>query len=124
MQKKQLDPAILNTAILSEIADSLYAIKKMEQEKQAVGAVEAIEKFTITSQRNHITRIKPWISATIINDGPDSVFAIVNTEKSFDEHEILDGETYTVDTHRPTIKDVLLWCNTGETAKVRIVGVR
>jgi hypothetical protein len=124
MQKKQLSSEILNTALLDEIAGRLLDIQKIQEEKQAVGAVEAIEKFTITSQKNHISRIKPWISATFINDGPNSVYVIVNTEHSFDDHEILDGETFTVDAHRPVIKDILLWCNTGETAKVRIVGVR
>jgi len=124
MQKKQLNPEILNTALLDEIAGRLFEILKIQKEEQSFGAVEAIEKFTITSQKNHITRINPWMSVTLINDGPDSVFAIVNTEKSFDEHEVMFGETATVDMHRPIIKDVLLWCRTGETAVVRIVGTR
>jgi hypothetical protein len=94
------------------------------QEEQAVGAVESIEKFTITSQKNHITRANPWMSVIVINDGPNSVFTIVNTEKSFDEHEVANGETFTVNMQRPVIKDILLWCNNGETAKVRIVGSR
>ena len=124
MQKKQLSPEIVNLALLDEIAGRLLEIKKFMQEEQAFGAVEAIEKFTITSQKNHLTRIKPWMSVTLINDGPNSVFAIVNTEKSFDEHEVMSGETVTVDMHRPIIKDLLLWCRTGETAAVRIVGSR
>ena len=124
MQKKQLNPEIVNLALLDEIAGRLLEILKIQKEEQAFGAVEAIEKFTITSQKNHLTRIKPWMSVTIINDGPNSVFAIVNTEKSFDEHEVQNGETATIDMHRPIIKDLLLWCHTGETAVVRIVGTR
>ena len=108
----------------NKTADRLLEVKEIMQEEQAFGAVEAIENITVTSQKNHITRIKPWMSVTIINDGPDSVFAIVNTEKSFDEHELMKGETATIDMHRPIIKDLLLWCHTGETAVVRIVGSR
>lgn len=124
MQKKQLNPEIVNLALLDEIAGRLLEMKKFMEEERAFGAVEAIEKFTITSQKNHLPRLKPWMSVTLINDGPDSVFVIVNTEKSFDEHEVLDGETYTIDMHRPRIADLLLWCHDGETASVRIVGVR
>jgi len=108
----------------NKTAERLLEVTKIMQEEQAFGAVEAIEKFTITSQKIHLPRINPWISVTLINDGPDSVFAIVNTEKSFDEHEVMDGETATIDMHRPIIKDLLLWCHTGETASVRIVGTR
>ena len=123
-QKKQLNPEILSVALLDEIAERLLEIKKIQEEERAFGAVEAIEKFTITSQKNRITRLKLWMSMTLINDGPNSVFVIVNTDKSFDEHEVLSGETYTIDMHRPRIADILLWCRTGETAAVRIVGVR
>lgn len=124
MQKKQLNPEILSAALLDEIAGRLLEMKKFMEEERAFGAVEPIEKFTITSQKNRITRLKPWMSMTLINDGPDSVFVIVNTEKSFDEHEVLDGETYTIDMHRPRIADLLLWCNHSETASVRVVGTR
>ena len=124
MQKKQLNPEIVNLALLDEIAGRLLEMKKIMEEEEAFGAVEPIEKFTITSQKIRVTRLKLWMSMTLINDGPNSVFVIVNTDKSFDEHEVLDGETYMIDMHRPRIADVLLWCHAGETAAVRIVGVR
>lgn len=108
----------------NKTADRLLEVKEIMQEEQAFGAVEAIEKFTVTSHRNHITRIKPWMSVTLVNDGPNSVFVIVNTDKSFDEHETQKGETYIIDMHRPVITDVLLWCRTGESASVRMVGIR
>jgi hypothetical protein len=123
--KRRMRPDILQAALLDEVAERLLEMTKIMEEERAFGAVEAIEKFTITSQRNRITRLNPWMSMTLINDdGANSVFVIVNTDKSFDEHEVLHGETYTIDMHRPRIADVLLWCRTGETATVRIVGVR
>jgi len=114
----------MEVGLLREIADRLIEVKKILQDEQAFGAVEPIENIAVTSQKNHIVRINPWMSVTLINAGPNSVFAIVNTEKSFDEHEVLNGETATIDMHRPIIKDVLLWCRTGETASVRLVGSR
>jgi hypothetical protein len=122
--KRRMRPDILQAALLDEVAERLLEMKKIMEEERAFGAVEAIEKFTITSHKIHLPRLKPWMSMTLINDGHDSVFVIVNTDKSFDEHEVLDGETYTIDMHRPRIVDVLLWCHAGETAVVRIVGVR
>ena len=109
---------------LDVIAERLANLENLYREERAEGVVEAIEKFTITSQRRSIKRLKPWFSASLINDGPNSVFVIGNTQKSFDEHEVLNGETFTLDFHRARIDDILLWCNNGETAHVRLVGTR
>ena len=123
-QKNRIESGPMTVALLNSIAERLLSLENLYREERAEGVVEAIEKFTITSQRRSIKRLKPWFSASLVNDGPDSVFVIVNTQKSFDEHEILDGESIQLDFHRARIDDVLLWCNHGETAHVRIVGTR
>jgi hypothetical protein len=124
-QRKRLNPAILNTALLDEIAERLRSIELLEKARVPYGSVEPIEKFNITSQKTHIARMKPWFSMSLINDDSQhSVYVIVNTAKSDEEHEVKHGETYNVDMHHGLIEDVLVWCLPNETATIRLVGVR
>jgi len=120
----KVSPEVYQAALLDEIAERLLKLENLMKAEVPEGAVEPIEKFRITETRTPLKLRKAWFSVSIINDGPDSVFVIVNTEKSFEEHEVLLHETYTIDMHRALITDILCWCNHGETAMVRIVGVR
>jgi hypothetical protein len=111
--------------LLNEIAERLLALERLSQAEHPVGAVEPIEKFRITDVRRHMSLVKPWFSVSVINDDDhNDVFCIVNIEKSFEEHRILPHETYNIALVTAVIKDLLFWCNHGETATVRIVGTR
>lgn len=114
----------MSVALLNEIAERLMSLEKLAQATQPIGAVEPIEKFVITDVRRHMPLQKPWFSVSVINDGNDDVFCIVNTEKSFEEHRIHMNETYNINMVTAVIKDLLFWCNHGEHATVRIVGTR
>lgn len=114
----------MEVALLNEIAERLMNLEKLIQATQPIGAVEPIEKFTITDVRRHMPLQKPWCSVSVINDGDDDVFCIVNTEKSFEDHRIHANETYTINMVTGIIKDLLFWCAHGEHATVRIVGTR
>jgi len=123
-EKKIVNPAAMQVALLDEIAERLCKLEELAKAEVPEGIVEPIEKYTITETRKSFRPLKPWFSISIINDGQVNVFCIVNTEKSFNEHSIHLGETYTIDMRRAKVTDVLMWCNHGETASVRIVGVR
>ena len=114
----------ISVGLLNEIAERLMNLEKILQAAQPIGAVEPIEKFQITDVKRHMPLLKPWFSVSIINDGDDDVFCIINTEKSFEEHRILPHETYNIAMITAVIKDLLFWCNHGESAIVRIVGTR
>jgi len=114
----------MTVALLNEIAERLMDIEKLAKATHPIGAVEPIEKFRITDVRRHMPLVNPWFSVSVINDGDDDVFCIVNTEKSFEEHRIHANETYTIGMITAVIKDLLFWCNHGEHATVRIVGTR
>jgi c-di-GMP-related signal transduction protein len=123
--KERVSPEVYQAALLDEIAERLLQIQKLYEEEKPEGVVEPIEKFRITEARTPIKLRKAWFSVSIINDDDaNSVFVIVNTEKSFEEHEVKEHETYNIDMHRAVITDLLCWCNHGETATIRIVGVR
>jgi len=112
-------------AEMRESSQRLTSLENLAKATQPVGAVEPIEKFRITDVRRHMRLVKPWFSVSVINDDDhNDVFCIVNTEKSFEEHRILPHETYNIALVTAVIKDLLFWCNHGETATVRIVGTR
>jgi hypothetical protein len=115
----------MQVALLSEIAERLMKLENLAKATQPAGAVEPIEKFLITDARRHMPLQKPWFSVSVINDDDhNDVFCIVNTEKSFEEHRILPHETYNIAMVTAVIKDLLFWCNHGESAIVRVVGTR
>ena len=123
--QKKLDSSILSTALLDEIAERLMNLETLMKAAHPIGAVEPIEKFVITDVRRHMPLVKPWFSVSVINDDDhNDVFCIVNTEKSFEEHRILPHETYNIAMITAVIKDLLFWCNHGESATVRVVGTR
>jgi hypothetical protein len=124
-KQKRISEGPMSVALLDEIAQRLMNLEKLAKATQPIGAVEPIEKFVITDVRRHMPLVKPWFSVSIINDDDhNDVFCIVNTEKSFEEHRILHNETYNIAMITAVIKDLLFWCNHGESAVVRIVGTR
>lgn len=124
-EKKIVNPAAMQVALLAEIAERLCRLEELMKAEVPEGAVEAIEKFTISDKRTFLPLRKSWFSVSLINDDDtNSVFVIVNTKKSFEEHEVKEHETYNIDMHRALITDILCWCNHGETARIRIVGIR
>ena len=123
-KQKRISEGPMSVALLDEIAQRLMNLEKLAKATQPIGAVEPIEKFVITDVRRHMPLVKPWFSVSVINDGNDDVFCIVNTEKSFEEHRIHALETYNINMVTAVIKDLLFWCAHGEHATVRIVGTR
>ena len=118
MTETPLDPAIVQLQLLSKLVK--YQ-KAMIQE----GIVEELNPKTVTNELvvvNPPIRTKPWFSVTIINDGDNSVFANVNTEKSL-ESEIKSGEMGGFNFSQALITNISLRTNTG-TCSVRVRGVR
>lgn len=96
-----------------------------EEESRVEGITEPLGPIAVTSETRRVKPFtKPWHSVSIVNDGPDVVYVIVNSEKSFDEYPLRIGETYMVDMHRPCIKDVLMRCEVGGSASARFIGAR
>jgi len=87
-----------------------------------------IDPKEVTATTAEISIIPPldkrWFSIAIINDGPDSCFVVVNTEKSSTNPSILlVHETFEIDLGVPKIVDALVWCASGS-AHLRVRGVR
>lgn len=94
------------------------------------GIVEPLKTITVTDEPvvvepPFLINGKRWFSVKISNDGPNTVNAIINTGKSGNTpRPILMDETYTVEFKTAIIRDVYLYCASGETASLRISGVR
>lgn len=67
---------------------------------------------------------KKWFSLSLVNDGPNSCYVVVNTEKSSTNPYLMRmNETFEVDLGVPKIMDALVWCAVGS-ANLRVRGVR
>lgn len=124
-QRERVEPLPPQLALLADIAETLQSIKEYEEEERSRGIVEPYETLTVTDERRTlIARGGKWQSLTIINDGPDSVWVLVNPGLSNDPHRIDDGEVHVVDFHRPRIGEVVLWCEAGHRTSLRVVGLK
>ncbi len=113
----KVDPDAMQIALLEKL------VKKISVPE---GIVEPLHTITVTTEHQIITppRRIPWYSVSVVNDGPDSCWIVVNTEKSSTTPYRLDiDETFEVDFHSPKIDDLMVWCESGS-ASLRIRGVR
>ncbi len=63
-----------------------------------------------------------WVSAEFINDGPDSVWIAINYPDEKFEIKADEGASINRIGALERIKVIYFYCDTGETAKVRIIG--
>lgn len=114
--------ALLLDKMLSEIRQLSSDVKKQMPE----GVVEPLRIITATTTQQTITppMHKPWFSVSIVNDGPDDCWIIVNSEKSSTSPSLVRvGEPCEIDFGVPLIEDLVVWTDSG-TATLRIRGVR
>ena len=126
-RRKRLDPSVLNTAILDEIAERLFQIQKHFEEETPQGIVEPLPLLTVTTTPSVVEpphEGKYWFSVSVVNQGPQDCYVVVNTGKSSETPHLCDsGETYEVRFSKPLIYDLRLWTDTG-VATVKIKGTR
>ena len=136
MSDERVDPRILQLKLLSDMNKKLESLDALTTEVQELkrltkstiedGIIEPINRTVTTSMLvvHPPYPNKPWFGVKITNDDTtNSVYVIVNTEKSSKQVEIKAGETRGVDFRTAIIEDILLHTESGS-ANVRIVGVR
>lgn len=122
---KRVDPQVASVFLLDEIAERLLTLEK-QLPVRPVGIVEPLTpiKATITPRVIHPPYKKKWFSVSIVNDGPDDCWIVVNTEKSpAQPYFTRAGEAYEVDMGSGVIEDIRVYTDAG-TANLRIRGVR
>ena len=103
------------TALLDMIK-SLLAMQVSE------GVVEP-RTVSVDEKGIDVSGTAPWLTATIFNDGPDSVYVSVNDGE---QGELKAGESLRIDFEKSKrkIEVIHLICSKGKTASVRIFAKR
>ena len=128
-ERKRTESEVLSVALLDEIAERLFALETHNKEITPEGIIEPQVEITVTTDPIIITPAsaeagKHWFSVSIINDGPDYCWVVVNTGKSSTTpHKISNEETYEISFIKALIYDLRLYTDTG-TAVIRITGTR
>jgi len=122
-----LDPQVLTTALLDEIAGRLLSLENHNNEITPLGIVEPLPILTVTISPIVVEpphEGKHWFSVTAINDGPQDCWIVLNTGKSSTTpHLMVVDEVYEVQFIKPLIYDLRLYTDTGSTT-LRIRGAR
>ena len=125
--ERRVSREVLTTALLDEIAQRLQNIEVHNKELSPEGIVEPLAVITVTTTTSIIEPPNLgnlWFSVSIINDGPDPCWVVVNSGKSSTRpHRVDSDETYEVSFIKPLIQDLMLSTDSG-TASVRITGTR
>lgn len=122
---------IIQTQLLNDIAGILY--EQLATMKDALPDLMKKYSFEITDSILEINSDKlpslPWISFTLFNDGADPVHVYVNEygkeESQYISPEPTDptigsGDSMVVDMKASKIRKLILFCDNGKTATVRI----
>lgn len=122
---KRVNPEVAQVFLLDEIATRLLNLEKQLPQRPQ-GIVEPLVgvRATITPRVVTPPYKRKWFSVSIVNDGPDDCWVIVNTEKSPAQPYLTRvGEAYEVDMGSAVIEDIRIYTTSG-TANLRIKGVR
>jgi hypothetical protein len=110
---------------LDEIAERLLKLEKTLPVRPE-GIMEPLTPVRVTSTARviHPPGRKKWFALTIVNDGPDDCWIIVNTEKSPPQPYLTRvGESYEADFGSAVIEDIRAYTDSGS-ANLRIRGIR
>jgi len=118
---KGVSPEALIAVLLDEISGRLEEIyERMEWAPQGI-----LDDYTISVTDEYKTlEGGPWFSFTLFNDGPNDVYVYVNDYKPVRETPLRSGDSINIDMQQPLIEKIILICNPGETASVRIFAKR
>ena len=75
---------------------------------------------SVTTLTSENTPNMPWMKMDAFNDGPDAVWITVNEDSIIKEAPRRLGESLSVDMEHRNINKVLLQCDVGKEASVRI----
>jgi len=125
-KKKLMRADEAQVLLLDKLVEEIKDLNRRVKEQTPEGIVEPLHIITATTTRQVITppMRKPWFSISIVDDGPDDCWVIVNSEKSSTSPSLVRvGEPCEIDFGSALIEDIVVWCETG-TASLRIRGVR
>ena len=125
--RSKAETTALQIALLDEIAERLLALETHNKEISPEGIVEPLPILSVTTTPVVVQppqEGKHWFSLSVVNDGPQPCWIVVNTGKSSTRpYQIQLDEVYEVTFIKPLIYDMRLYTDAG-IASVRIKGAR
>ena len=109
------------------IEKRVAAIHETIKSRIPEGIADNIPK-TVTEELTDLSRetipSMPWMSFSLINDGPNSVNVVIN-DRATDKAPVKRGEVLNADLlAKGMVYRVLLYCERGETANVRVYALK
>lgn len=120
----RIDPAVMSFIMQASIASQAVRIRKLLEKASFQGKLD-VREFIATDVTQTFSPLDewpnvPWISAFLINDGPNTGYIRINRASGW--IILNNGETRTVDHSHADEKIGAIYyrCNEGETAQLRV----
>lgn len=119
--RERISPSIAQFIAQMTTTSQLIKMRKLEESKIPIGIKTLRHPITDTLLRLILT--PPWISLSLINDGPGAITVWVNVKAdSTLEGMIPSGEVLNIDMGYPVIHTLYLKAEAGNNALARIYG--
>jgi len=132
--KEVVRPDVLQAVVQLATLGQLTRIRR-SLEKEEFEGIKDDRKLSATDQLQWIDLINyhpnvPWVTAFFFNDGdistdpPGKVTVYIAINDTYSPSEIKKGESLNLDFLKADrrIEEIYYWCDTGETASVRVIG--
>lgn len=121
VSQERMDPAIMQFLMQASATAQLVKLRKLEESKVPIGVKSIKSLVGITGMT--ILANPPWISFSLINDGPGAITVWINDEKEpLSNDMIASDETYNLDMGYPIIHTLHVKSYDGTSSIVRIYG--
>lgn len=117
--KKVMRPDILNFLMLASINAQTARVRRYFDDRKSKGNVQPYN-IPVTDEAQDIDIIPVAQSISLFNDGPNTVYYWVNNPYS-EIASVNKGESTNINFETHEIKRLILWCDAGETASLRII---
>jgi hypothetical protein len=110
---------------IRRVSDQTNQTAQLIKQQIPEGIIDPKEVIATTVEFTIVPPLdKKWFSLSIVDDGPNPCYVVVNTEKSSTNPYLMQvHETFEVDLGVAKIVDALVWCPSGST-NLRVHGVR
>lgn len=122
----ELDVGLITMVTQLAELGQLNKIRKSLQREQFQGKLLSVT-LSATDEYKALDLTKqypftPWATATFVNDGDDTAYVAINNQRPY--HELKKGESIPADFTKADVRIYFIeyYCDSGETATIRVLG--
>lgn len=121
---ERVHPTVINVVLLDEIAGRLSDLQETISKTIPQGIAESISITIEANKKQQVKPPTPWFNFSLYNKvGSDTVYVAVN-KRGADPHPVEEDETYNCNMGAAKIECIYLWCDSGNSAEVKISAMR